>query len=46
MLDMELLCDLSAVSLRDPSPQWILSGEFNQYLPFFNDCRGKAFTKL
>jgi hypothetical protein len=30
MLDIDLLCDLSHVSFRDPPPQWILSGDFNQ----------------
>lgn len=45
MLDIELLCDLSHVSFRDPAPQWILSGDFNQYEPFFNAFRGKPFTK-
>ena len=45
MLDMELLCDLNHVSYRDPPPQWILSGDFNQYAPFFNAFRGKPFTK-
>jgi hypothetical protein len=45
MLDIELLCDLSHVSFRDPQPQWILSGDFNQYQAFFNAFRGKPFTK-
>ena len=45
MLDIELLCDLSHANFRDPPPQWILSGDFNQYLPFFNSFRGKAFSK-
>ena len=45
MLDVELLCDLSHVSFRDPAPQWILSGDFNQYPPFFNSFRGKPFAK-
>ena len=45
MLDIELLCDLSHVSFREPAPQWILSGDFNQYLPFFNAFRGQPFTK-
>ena len=41
MLDIELLCDLSHVDFREPPPQWLLSGDFNQYLPFFNSFRGK-----
>ena len=45
MLDIELLCDLSHLTFRDPSPQWILSGDFNQYEPFFNAFRGKPFLK-
>jgi hypothetical protein len=45
MLDVDLLCDLSHVDFRDPPPQWILSGDFNQYLPFFNYFRGRPFTK-
>jgi hypothetical protein len=42
MLDIELLCDLSHVSFRQPPVQWILSGDFNQYIPFFNSFRGKS----
>jgi hypothetical protein len=45
MLDIELLCDLNHVSFRDPPPQWILSGDFNQYTPFFNAFRGQSFSK-
>ena len=45
MLDIDLLCDLSHVSFREPPPQWILSGDFNQYLPFFNTFLGKPFSK-
>lgn len=45
MLDLELLCDLNHISFRDPPPQWILSGDFNQYAPFFNAFRGKPFAK-
>jgi hypothetical protein len=45
MLDIELLCDMNHVDFRDPPPQWILSGDFNQYLPFFNNFRGKNFFK-
>ena len=45
MLDIELLFDLSHVSFREPEPQWLLSGDFNQYLPFFNAFRGQPFAK-
>jgi len=45
MLDIELLCDISHVSFREPAPQWLLSGDFNQYLPFFNTFRGRSLVK-
>ena len=34
MLDIQLLHDLNHVNLRDPPPQWILSGDFNNIYPF------------
>ena len=45
MLDIQLLHDLNHVNLRDPHPQWILSGDFQQYLPFFNTFMGADVTK-
>ena len=45
MLDIGLLCELNHLSFREPPVQWILSGDFNQYLPFFNCFHGKAFHK-
>jgi hypothetical protein len=45
MLDIELLCDMNHLSYRDPPVQWILSGDFNQYPPFFNGFRGSPVTK-
>jgi hypothetical protein len=40
MLDIGLLQDLNHLSRRDPPVQWILSGDFNQYQPFFNTFLG------
>ena len=45
MLDLELLCELSHASFRDPPPQWVLSGDFNQYLPFFDTFKGAPVQK-
>jgi hypothetical protein len=42
MLDIVLLQDLNHASFReDPPIQWILSGDFNQYQPFFNTFLGQ-----
>jgi hypothetical protein len=46
MLDVKLLCDLNHASFREPPIQWILSGDFNQYEPFFNTFRGEAVEKI
>ena len=45
MLDVALLCDLNHASFREPPIQWILSGDFNQYDPFFNTFRGQKVEK-
>jgi len=45
MLDARLLDDLNHASLRDPPIQWILSGDFNQYKPFFSTFRGSQVEK-
>ena len=45
MLDIGLLQDLNHASLRDPPIQWILSGDFNQYQPFFNTFLGQSVQK-
>jgi hypothetical protein len=45
MLNAQLLCDLNHASFRDPPIQWILSGDFNQYEPFFNTLSGVPVTK-
>ncbi len=42
MLDVALLQDLNHASFRDPPLQWILSGDFNQYAPFFDSFMGKS----
>jgi hypothetical protein len=41
MLDIALLQDLNHASFREPPIQWILSGDFNQYEPFFNSFLGQ-----
>jgi len=45
MLDARLLDDLNHASMRDPPIQWILSGDFNQYQPFFSTFRGSQVEK-
>ena len=45
MLDARLLDDLNHASFRDPPIQWILSGDFNQYEPFFSTFCGRQVTK-
>lgn len=45
MLDLGLLQDLSHASFREPPIQWILSGDFNQYQPFFNTILGQSVDK-
>jgi hypothetical protein len=45
MLDIGLLQDLNHASYRKPAIQWILSGDFNQYTPFFQSFLGKPVTK-
>ena len=41
MLDLALLQDLNHLSFRKPRVQFILSGDFNQYEPFFNSFLGE-----
>jgi hypothetical protein len=41
MLDIALLQDLNCSSFREPPIQWILSGDFDQYEPFFNSFLGQ-----
>jgi hypothetical protein len=45
MLDIGLLQDLSHASFREPPIQWLLSGDFNQYEPFFNSILGQPVNK-
>jgi len=45
MLDIGLLQDLNHASFRKPPIQWILSGDFNQYAPFFQSFLGKPVVK-
>ena len=45
MLDAPLLRDLNHASFRQPPIQWLLSGDFNQYKPFFNTFLGSQVTK-
>jgi len=45
MLDLALLQDLNHASYRKPPIQWILSGDFNQYLPFFQSFLGQPVDK-
>jgi hypothetical protein len=45
LLDLELLCELNHLCFRDPAPSWILSGDFNQYEPFFNTFKGAPVQK-
>jgi hypothetical protein len=45
MLDLGLLQDLNHASFREPPIQWILSGDFNQYEPFFNTFMGETVSK-
>jgi len=45
MLDIGLLQDLNHASFRKPPIQWILSGDFNQYAPFFQSFLGKPVAK-
>ncbi len=45
MLGIELLQDLNHASFREPPIQWILSGDFNQYEPFFNSFMGGPVSK-
>jgi hypothetical protein len=45
MLDIGLLQDLNHASYREPPIQWILSGDFNQYEPFFNTFMGVPVSR-
>ena len=45
MLDIGLLQDLNHLARRDPPVQWILSGDFNQYEPFFNTFLGQPVER-
>ena len=45
MWDVELFCDLSHVSFWEPAPQWLLSGDFHQYLSFFNALSGPTLLE-
>lgn len=45
MLDTALLQDLNHLSFRDPPVQWILSGDFNQFEPFFNTFLGQPVQR-
>jgi hypothetical protein len=45
LLDIDLLTELNHLCFRPAPVQWLLSGDFNQYLPFFNSFRGQAVTK-
>jgi hypothetical protein len=45
MLDVGLLQDLNHASYREPPIQWILSGDFNQYEPFFNTFMGETVSR-
>jgi hypothetical protein len=45
LLDIELLQELNHLTFREPPVTWLLSGDFNQYAPFFNTFRGEPVTK-
>ena len=45
MLDLPLLRDLNHLARRDPPIQFILSGDFNQYEPFFHTFMGEDVKK-
>ena len=45
MLDCALLQEFNHLSFKQPPVQWILSGDSNQYLPFFNTFRGAEVTR-
>jgi hypothetical protein len=45
MLNAQLLRDLNHASFRDPPIQFVLSGDFNQYEPFYNNYLGTPIYK-
>ena len=45
LLDIDLLTELNHLCFRPAPVQWLLSGDFHQYLPFFNSFRGQPVTK-
>ena len=45
MLNIQLLHDILHLSLRDPPPQFILSGDFSQYSPAFDFFMGEPVAK-